>query len=341
LRPITLAEKWGTKEIWLRILYVRIGLIWLFREEITQLELNESKSLAAIFDEAYRIANKVGREHSTDDAALEAARVLLQQEIDRRREICGDDSELQRLRSDIEIGLGFDPLHRLFDTLAKKTRDLYGAKQCRQTTLLPIWLNEHPLGALLTDEYLDRYHVTAATNVDPDGACVELQVHLDNFDVFSFLVIPRLLSHELVCHAHAREDRNSARSLWAEGVMDWVASFLLNKWLARLELPLGAAITHTAKFGERRTSRWRKAGHYAAEELVAWLMNDPTVRTVSIARYVVVRLAVEVNLYDAALPEKDLFASRLLNVSRDEALQLALSDWRQATGSVGALLVSE
>jgi hypothetical protein len=175
---------------------------------------------------------------------------------------------------------------------------------------------------------------------------VELQVHLDGFQAPSLLAIPALLTHELVCHAYATEDRNRLTSTWAEGVMDWAAAVFFEVWSPELSLPYAAVKWHGGGLWNQRMFPTRGTGREAAERLVEWWITEDSLRRlgiaqrVRVAKQVVSKLAIEVNVTPAPLYNKDNLTSRMLLVHTDSRLQEALRAWHAGTGSVDALLLS-
>jgi hypothetical protein len=329
----TLQDKWGSKEIWLRILFVRTGLMWLFRSEFEELELGNMEWLSSVLTEAYRIAKAEAKRCDSAEAAFRSSLELVKNEINYRIATTEDNAELLTLLDLIDNDHFSDPLQQMFDRLAKETKRVYDLNSCscRATTLACEWLTNHPYGESAIGYYPDPYHVDAKTFVGVDTACVELQVHLDNFDVVSLLAVPALLTHELVCHAHAKEDRDKKTSTWAEGVMDWVAMFFFRRWVLPFELRFNLpAVTenHGEQLWDGRRTRPRDTGRLAAKDLVQWLARDPWVKGArEVAELHTARFALQVNGVDAPLLAKDRLASRLLNVRRDLPLQKAVRAW--------------
>lgn len=323
----TLPEKWGSKEVWLRALYVRASIIWYFRDEFTDLELGALESLGPLLEEVYRITSEEAVRSDRVDEALCGAVERVQHEIDHLIDSHGEDDELRRLKKLVEEAQASDVLQQIFDCISGLTRSVYHSPPCRKAILLPEWLNKHPRGLSHPIGYPDPYHVNAQTRVASNTAYVELQIHLDRFDVFSLLVVPALLTHELVCHAYAQEDRNDDKSYWAEGVMDWAASFFFEMWAVRLELPYGVAKAHGMRLWDQRMTHSRYAGRLAADTLVDWLVNDLSIGVPQVAQMLTAKLALQVNVVDAPLRHKDRLASRLANIKRDKALQGAIRAW--------------
>jgi hypothetical protein len=336
--PISLSDKWGSEDIWLRALFVKANLIWIFREEFPRLLLGELNWLSAILADAYLIASVEAKHLDSAEAAFARSIELVKNNIEQRISALGNDAELQRLKALIDCADMCDPLRQIFDRLSKKTRGIYGAEYSRKAVLEPTWLIDHPLRSLRPGEYPDPYHITAQTRVNERKADIDLQIHLDGFEVRSLLAIPALLTHELVCHAHAREDGYDSRSIWAEGVMDWTALFFFEEWSWCLGLPYASTDEQGKILWERRVNTARLTGRYAAASLTEWLANESWVRRISVARRVTARFAIEVNRTEAPLRSKDTLATRLANVLQDKVLQEGIRAWRNNDASVVDLL---
>jgi hypothetical protein len=334
-----LSEKWGSKEIWLRTLYVRCALLWLFRDEFTDLDLGALKSLASILADAYLIAVAEAARPCSWQQAFVRSIELVRAQINNRIAAMGDDVELQRLLKLVEEAQACDPLQEIFNQLARRTKNAYRTSPKRAVVLDRDWLISHPVGETRPGQYRDAYHVSAQTVIDGSKAKVELQIHLDRFDVFSLLAVPALLTHELICHAHAREDRNNDRSLWAEGVMDWVAMYFFDAWAGQVGLPYGLTRLHGRQlWDERSGGPWKYTGRLAADALVEWLTIDRSVRRTATAQVLACKFALQMNVVEAPLPTKDVLASRLLNIKRDQSLQRSIRDWHHSDAPVAALL---
>lgn len=336
--PASLSDKWGDESIWLRTLFVKSNLIWIFRNEFPSLLVNELTWLDAILKDAYLVASVEARHFDSNEAAFERSIEIVKNNIEQRISTLGSDAELERLKSLMDGAVICDPLQEIFRHLATRTRAAYGIAYARKAALEPKWMNDHPLKSSHGGDYPDPYHVTAKTAVDGNRATIRLQVHLDGFEVMSLLAIPALLTHELVCHAHAKESDYDSRSIWAEGVMDWTAMFFFEQWSWHLDLPYGNIDEHGKLLWARRANRSRLTGRYAASDLAKWLANEPSVRGINVARRVTAKLALDVNSWEAPLTEKDTLATRLAKIRHDKALQQAIRAWRSGSGPVSDLL---
>lgn len=314
------------------------GIIWLFRDEFADHELGNPGSLSSVLTEAYEIAKVESARSDNDENAFRSTIRVLGHYINYRMVDIGRDAELERLKEIIDSADVCDPIKQIFQHIARNAKNVYRSNSCRTAALNREWLINHPLGESRPGVYSDPYHISAQTRVVGETAVVELQVYLDRFDVVSLLAVPALFTHELVCHAHAREDRNNDHSLWAEGVMDWVASYFFERWAVRLDLPYGLTKIHGGYLRDRRMTPWRYAGRLAADRLVSWLIEDSSVRHVSVAKAVSANFALLVNLTDAPLAMKDKLASRLNIIQRDKALQEAIRSWHHGGGAVDGCL---
>jgi hypothetical protein len=266
----SLSDRWGSKDTWLRAFFVKSNLIWLFREEFPQLLLGERRLLQAILSDAYFVASVEASHFETNEAAFARSIELVKNNIEQRISTMGGNAELDRLKALVDRANMCNPIGQIFDQLAKKTKTVYGAKFSRKATLESEWLIDHPLRSSRPGVYPDPYHVTAQTRVHGNNARIQLQVHLDEFEVLSLLAVPAILTHELVCHAHAQEDGYDSRSIWAEGVMDWTALYFFEQWSWCLGLPYGNTDEHGKILWERRMNASRLTGRYAAATLTQW-----------------------------------------------------------------------
>jgi hypothetical protein len=339
MTALALVEKWGSKDTWLRALFVRSCLIWLFRDELTELQLGRLTWLSLLLENAYTLANGEAARFDTAEEAFHQAVDDVKRDIASRINSAGGcDLELERLEKTVCGAQAADPLELMFACLARNTRRIYKANQCRRMDLKREWLIDHPRGESRPGQYSDPYHVNAETYVRSDTATVELQVFLDRFDVLSLLAVPALLTHELVSHTQAREDRNDDESYWAEGVMDWVSSFFFDKWATWIDLPAGLTKDHGEQLRNDRMSNSRYTGRLAAENFVQWLTRDRLVRYKPVAERKTAMFALQVNVIDRPLPEKDTLASRMANIKRDTALQEGITGWlRHRVGAADLL----
>ncbi|HWM03106.1 MAG TPA: hypothetical protein VNP92_12315 [Actinophytocola sp.] len=221
-----------------------------------------------------------------------------------------------------------DPFQRIFARVAELARNAYG-EGWRAATLAVSHIGSPPR---IGD---DPYAVTAVTAWPPasDEAEVELRIHCARFGPAAFAALPMLLVHECICHVPARQSGvidNS--STFAEGLLDWVAYVYHEQWAVKLDRMLApAARSHARSLrdvlrrGDSPACRARQLGHRAADNLQAWFEDDREQPPME-AQMSVVKLAVQLNLVDRSLAEKDRFVS-LLDAQLPPCLQDALRGW--------------
>lgn len=306
----------------------------MFREEY---RCEDVKWLPDILHQAsYAIRQQCGGSNSRDALfrdVLKQVRADIQYRLARQAQ----DAELARLLQIANSGQIFDPIQRIFDILADQAADVYRSSR-RQAVLTPDWLNEHPGGARKNGSYADPYHFTALTKVQGQVARVELRIHLDRFDERSFFAMPAVLTHELVGHAYAQEDRNAEESIWAEGLMDWAAAQFFRRWAPKIGLPLALTTRHGEEIGSARRSAARMSGWSVATDLFQWFMLDQPKLDDRYAENLTLRFALEHNVTAASLPAKDALAARLMNIRSNYDLQRQLRRWRDGELPPGGLL---
>jgi hypothetical protein len=334
-----LSEKLGGKEEWLRSLYLRASIIWVFREELINLELGQSPWLDSILREAYLVAGLQAHRFADTSDAFGASMRIVRNTIEQRMELSGPDPELSRLLELTSNARPCDAIRKIFDKLSRDARNLYREGPRRRIQFDRERLSNHPRGPAAHGSFPDRYHLDAQTAVRGPRSLIELQVHLAGFDAPGLLAIPALLTHELVCHAYADEDCNDLQSIWAEGVMDWAAHFYFTQWSVLLDMPYALVKSHGESLWEQRMSRARTTGRFIADALVQWLASETSVRSLAVAEKVTARFAVEVNVAAAPLLSKDALAARIANIRTDPPLQQDFRDWRAHRRSAGEMIL--
>lgn len=244
---------------------------------------------------------------------------------------------LLRQGSDIQ-----DPFKRLAEGVEANCRILY-----REAWPIPdfavVLKRRHPRSHWYPG---DPYPVTGETQ----GSSVRLVISSDEFGPVAFAVLPQILIHEYVCHVPARQDGNSNTSLFAEGLMDWVAEFFHDQWIALLDADLAVAATiHSRHLREVVLSdsshpavRARQAGHRAAERLAVWLqtsLSPAEMWTREMAIIGVARLAICLNREEASLGRKNLFVSRLTVTPYSAEFASMLRRWFETEATVAQLLI--
>jgi hypothetical protein len=245
---------------------------------------------------------------------------------------------LGELRELVRRAHGADPFLRIFTGVTARAQALY-QEGWRSAALGVAHLGEHPR------QNGDPYALTAATPWRPNApvAEVELRIQPDLFGPAAFAAVPMLLIHECICHVPARQDRAANDSTFAEGLLDWVAYLYHDLWAVTIDCDLApAALRHAETLRHILTGasgpegRARRVGHQAARNLQTWFRraygHDPAV-----AQLMVARLAVQLNLVDRPLADKDHFVS-LLGWPLPPVLQQALREWDAGDLPAEALL---
>ena len=249
---------------------------------------------------------------------------------------------LEELRVLARCARGEDPLHMLFTGVSALAATLYG-RSWRPPTLRVSHMRSHPRDAPLA---ADPYAVSARTPLceSDDDAAVELMVFCSAFGPAAYAAVPILLIHECVCHVAARQDQVRNDSAFAEGLLDWAAYFFLDMWAGRIDRELsGAARQHALELRAVLTrrvdtaeGRARQLGHRAAETLRSWFEVEYGYDAHGAALRVS-QLAVQLNLVDRPLLQKDHFVSRLsAPLPRD--LERALRGWEEQRRDAATLL---
>jgi len=171
----------------------------------------------------------------------------------------------------------------------------------------------------------DHYAITAKTT-PTDPPAVTLMVHPTGFGPASFAAVPCLLAHECICHVPAKQDRVKNDSRFAEGLMDWTASYVFDASVAHILPDLSeAAKAHSGAFRELFATattpegRARRFGHIAANHLVVLTMDDLDVSQAEAER-IVARVARDLNCVQAPIDKKDLLTAKLLGLSEPTPL---------------------
>ncbi len=235
-----------------------------------------------------------------------------------------------------ERAVAEDPFRDLFDQVSLAASRLY-ADAWQPPVLELEKLIEHPR----TPDPNDPYGLTAslARNGEPQ---VVMQIHHDGLGPAAFAAIPSLLAHECVCHVSARQRGERCNtSVFAEGFMDWAASYFLTIWMPTIDPHLcPAALEHAESFRallcrpSTPHGAARMRGRRAAERLAAWLMSERRLPAEE-ARVKVARLAVDLNACDVELAHKDRLVTHMNAYDYDplfvQLLTAALEDRERAS----------
>lgn len=320
----------GSEAAWKRALYAKNALLWAFRSKMSQIA-----GMQWLQDALTESSERFGLSCTSDRVAFDQAKNFVVGVIDNRIDTYGGDRLTLRLRELALSGSACSALEDLFDLLADKATEVYRGLSTATAALRPEWLTSHPR-ARPGESPPDLYSIDACTTLVKGKPQVELQIFLTAYDACCMMAVPRLLSHELICHVHAHDDRIDNRSAWAEGMMDWTATKLWEKWRMSLELPASHVLLHGRTLSSKRYPEFRATGHYAADNLCQWLTESGT--PVEVAEYKVVRLTLELNVASKPLEAKDELVSRLSVLTDDSALQRDLATWASHGGPSDALL---
>jgi hypothetical protein len=229
-----------------------------------------------------------------------------------------------------------DPFHLIFHAIQAQAEALYG-RYWRPATLSLAHTLSPPRNS-------DPYAVTALTVWPLERGVVELHIFCDRFGPAAFAALPILLTHELVCHVPARQDKPKNDSEFAEGLLDWAAYFFLDQWAAKVDRQLApAARRHAERLKEvldRATDNSihaRRLGHRAAHNLRGWFESECDLSSDE-SRTRVARLAVELNQEDRPLNAKDRFVAAVSSPSIPPRVEAALRSWVVGETHAGRLL---
>src|SRR6266704_6631695 len=120
-----LNDKWGSKEIWLRVLYLRANVMWIFRQELLGLELEELRWLNAILNDAYLAITMQAARFTNNEEAFRSCLELITNYIEQRIERAPADAELQRLLQLTRDARPSDVIQGFYDKLAGDARNIY------------------------------------------------------------------------------------------------------------------------------------------------------------------------------------------------------------------------
>ncbi len=204
-----------------------------------------------------------------------------------------------------------NPLRAIFDFVARRAGLLY-EEAWPDVHFRVARLGEHPR------EGRDPFGIGGLTEVDQQRVDVRLQMYLPSLGPRLFAVIPACLVHECICHvASPRFLRADNDSMFAEGFMDWAASFYLRDWEA--DLPSGLSVVAALEEQELQ-SVWRQSasgaaimrqGGRRAAALLATALQRHHDHSREDAHATVASFAVQMNLVEASLAAKDLWVSGL------------------------------
>ena len=341
---------WLEPDIW-RSLLIRAAMFHAVRGQLARLcDLADHVPVVrSVLDEFTEQAREPSFDEDDLTAVIRIARAWIQV-IERKLRLQALDDEarevLTDLRGSVESVEATDPFPGLLLAIEARARSLYG-QAWRSVRLSVRHCNSHPRGQGI-DPRQDPYTVTARTPwpPQPDAAEVELEVYCDEFGPAAYAAIPLLLAHECVCHVPARQDKVRNSSIFAEGLLDWVAHYFLVQWAGQIDPDLApAARLHANRLmqiltagAQTKEKAARLRGHRAAEILLGWFERECGLsRDESCTR--VARLAVELNRVDNVLAAKDHFVSRISQPLPPDLAE-ALRSWVAEELSSDRLLTS-
>lgn len=215
-----------------------------------------------------------------------------------------------------------DPFKAIFHAICDLSAEIYGDRWPAPTLMLDD-LPAHPRTPP------DYYAVTAKTT-PAQPPVVRLLIHPRGLGPATFAALPGLLAHECICHVPARQDRVKNDSSFAEGLMDWAATYFFERSMARLLPDLNAAASaHASPFGalfaspQTKPGRARLFGRLAANNLVSLTISELGVSPPQ-AKAIVARVARDLNCVAASIDEKDRRVADIAGLSELPALLSAV-----------------
>jgi hypothetical protein len=246
----------------------------------------------------------------------------------------GDEAHLlSSVRRGAERAGCQDPFAALFERVLDNTAALY--TQGDGAVRLAIAKIQHPRA---NAQPADPYALTAVTRLAPPE--VELRISIDEFGPEAYAAIPMVLAHECIAHAFAGHPEINNSSPFSEGLMDWVAQRLVQRWATSIDAELAPASREHAVVLEQvllRTNRPRRRGHRAARTLQSWMEHQEGL-SVTEAEDQVVRLGVALNALDVRLAFKDEWIARVHDLSQHPILATRLSAWLSGAARPDELL---
>jgi hypothetical protein len=277
------------------------------------LEKPRSGDERAVVDEALAdlvSAARVARAERDPDAGIGAAAAYFRERLGERRDRPGRNAQgramIDRLLDSVACQATSDVLCEVVAYITGRCEDLYGDYWPEDTRIAIATRGEHPRNET------DPYGITALTKRTADAVEVRLQIHVDSFGPHGLAALAGAVAHECVCHVAARPhgppDNESA---FAEGFMDWAATYYLQTWTADLPGELGTvADAQSARHreillqGSSPPAVARKGGRRAAQRLANCLQRHHG-KTAAEACAVVAAFGARLNTTEARLAKKD------------------------------------
>jgi hypothetical protein len=260
-------------------------------------------------------AAKVACGQASIAAGIAAATVDWQERLyrlrdDAAREVSGIAVIEELLASCARAGTA-DALERLIAGIVEPCAELYGDSWRDLVVEVGSWKN-HPR------REDDPYGISSIASVGEEQAQVRLQIHVETFGPAALAALAGAMAHECVCHVAARPlEPGGNESPFAEGFMDWAASYYLCIWAADLPGELGLIVEgHHARHGailvrgSSAAAVARKGGRRAAQRLALRLQRHHGIEQAA-ACALVAGFAVRMNLAEVRRARKDGWATVL------------------------------
>ena len=90
---LSLVGKWGSRDKWLRLVYLKVNILWMFRDELLSLE--RLRWLNGICHDAFVAAELYADRYDTDEEAFNYCLTVIREKIEQRIDARGLDDELK------------------------------------------------------------------------------------------------------------------------------------------------------------------------------------------------------------------------------------------------------
>lgn len=214
---------------------------------------------------------------------------------------------LEELRELAASATAADPFAAVFHAICELSATVYRDRWPAPSLML----NDLPAHPRIPP---DPYAV-AATTSSAQPRVVTLMIHPSGLGPATFAALPSVLAHECICHVPAQQDRGKNDSSFAEGFMDWTATYFFECSVAHALPDLSAAArAHADPFAAlfaspyTREGRARRLGRLAADHLVSLIVSEFHLSSYEAAP-IVAGLALDLNCVQAPIDEKDLIVA--------------------------------
>jgi hypothetical protein len=261
------------------------------------------------------------------EQAVRVAVALWSEQLDRLAAIRGVAADELQLLADLKRACASakpdDPYTPIFKIVAARAQALYDGDWPQVEFVVRLFSAPRP------GEH--RYPIRATTQLAAARSPTTVVLTIDPIEFIpdAFAAIPALLVHECVCHVPARpiEDVDNL-SAFAEGFMDWVATYYRQLWLASLGSLTAAAKEHAPlvfdeiartnpDLGSVRGVGQRAAGKVAQRlDLRHGMRETAAAATANLGR--------RLNVVDAPLWHKDMLVRELDRQADDSPLSSAV-----------------